>query len=146
MLLTCLGKCCCMDGSCLVIIGLLPSAIYKLRDRIGLVVWLIISVAMAVGWCHYTLQKISGLLQIREDIWLVTYVAAVHYPKLVRDSSIPNPSHPWLFLIVVFSNLVRVARFILRERAISNLKKSHLPRFQSQKEPFFNCLKNRNLL
>ena len=33
----------------------------------------------------------------------------------------------------------RIARFILRERAISNLKKSHLPRIRNQNEPKKSC-------
>ena len=118
--------------SCLVFIGLLPSAKSKLRDKISLIAWLIISLALTGGWFHVMWDGIIPLVQIRDvpslmrlmtlyvspvfqtvGSILACHTAAVHYPKLIKDPSIPNPSNPWFFLIVVFSNLTSAIYFIV---------------------------------
>ena len=118
--------------SCLVFIGLLPSAKSKLRDKTGLIAWLIISLALTVGWCHVMWANISSLLHIRDvpslmqlmtlyvspviqtiGSILACHTAAVHYPKLVRNPNIPNPSNPWIFLTIVFTSLASGTYFIM---------------------------------
>ena len=113
----------------LVAIGILPGGKSKCRDRIGLLIWLIIVTAASVIWIFFMLSNdnepeftVPGLM-----IFTTTYMTPAlqmlgtilslstawkKYPYLVSDDNLALPEMHWLFVLVTLVNMMMFCFFM----------------------------------